>query len=110
MRLNNNKKGSESMTNKKRFVAGLTAALFLAVILSFSFVIALEAGHECIGENCGICLIISACENVLESAGCAAAVILISAAVLHTVCRILKHFAKVPSHRSLISLKVKLSY
>lgn len=51
----------------KRILSGTMAALFLAVMLFSSFFIAVEADHDCTGEDCPICAVIHQCENTLRS-------------------------------------------
>ena len=43
------------MTKKTRITALLLAAAILTVMLCSAFYLALEAGHDCIGDGCAIC-------------------------------------------------------
>ena len=53
------------MTKKPCFMTRLLAAV-LAVVMLFSAVyIAVEADHDCSGEDCAICHQIGVCENLL---------------------------------------------
>ena len=75
------------MTKKPCFMTRLLAAV-LAVVMLFSAVyIAVEADHDCSGEDCAICRQISICENLLKTLGLAGAAAAISAAFTYTVCR-----------------------
>ena len=51
----------------KRILSGTMAALFLAAMLFSSFFIAVEADHDCTGEDCPICAVVHQCENTLRS-------------------------------------------
>ena len=64
------------MTKKTRITALLLAAAILTVMLCSAFYLALEAGHDCIGDGCAICCQIAVCRNVLKKLSlsvCAAA-------------------------------------
>ena len=68
------------MTKKPCFMTRLLAAV-LAVVMLFSAVyIAVEADHDCSGEDCAICQQIGVCENLLKSLGLAGAAAVITAA------------------------------
>ena len=43
------------MTKKLRLITGLLAAVLAAVMLSSAVYIAVEANHNCSGEDCAIC-------------------------------------------------------
>ena len=51
------------MTAKPRRLALLVACAFLFVILSCTVLISINLLHDCIGENCPICLQIAAIER-----------------------------------------------
>lgn len=55
------------MTGKQRKTA-LVAALFLVCVLLVSVLVpALEADHECVGEDCPVCAMISLCGSFLRA-------------------------------------------
>ena len=54
------------MTNKKRLVAVVMAAIIFIVVMASLLVVAHEADHDCIGENCPICTVIALCQNTLK--------------------------------------------
>ncbi|MBQ6431170.1 MAG: hypothetical protein IJJ99_04775 [Oscillospiraceae bacterium] len=54
------------MTNHRRFVAGILAVLVLFAVATL-FVLALEADHDCIGEDCPVCAVISSCQKALKT-------------------------------------------
>ena len=78
-------------------------ALFSAVY------IAVEADHDCSGEDCAICHQIGVCENLLKSLGLAGAAAAISAAFTYTVCKAILPCTEMIGTLTLVSLKVKLS-
>lgn len=97
------------MTKKPCFMTRLLAAV-LAVVMLFSAVyIAVEADHDCSGEDCAICRQISICENLLKTLGLAGAAAAISAAFTYTVCRAILPRAEMNGTLTLVALKVKLS-
>ena len=97
------------MTKKPCFMTRLLAAV-LAVVMLFSAVyIAVEADHDCSGEDCAICHQIGVCENLLKSLGLAGAAAAISAAFTYTVCRAILPRTEMNGTLTLVALKVKLS-
>ena len=97
------------MTKKPCFMTRLLAAV-LAVVMLFSAVyIAVEADHDCSGDDCAICHQIGVCENLLKSLGLAGAAAAISAAYAYTVCRAILPCAEMNGTLTLVALKVKLS-
>ena len=104
------KRGEGNMTKKPCFMTRLLAAVVLAVVmLSSAVYIAVEADHDCSGEDCAICHQIGVCENLLKSLGLAGAAAAISAAFTYTVCRAILPCAETIGTLTLVSLKVKLS-
>ena len=97
------------MTKKSRLITGLLAAVLAAVMLSSAVYIAVEANHNCSGEDCAICRQISICENLLKTLGLAGAAAAISAAFTYTVCRAILPCAEMNGTLTLVALKVKLS-
>ena len=55
------------MTKKFRFMVRLLAVVLAVVMLSSAVYIAVEADHDCSGDDCAICRQISICENLLKS-------------------------------------------
>ena len=88
------------MTKKSRLITGLLAAVLAAVMLSSAVYIAVEANHNCSGEDCAICHQLQVCENLLKSIGLAGAA---------APCRVIPSCAEVVRTFTLVSLKVKLS-
>ena len=75
------------MTKRPCFMTRLLAVVLAVVMLSSAIYIAVEADHDCSGDDCAICRQISVCENLLKSLGLAGAAAAISAAFTYTVCR-----------------------
>lgn len=97
------------MTKKPCFMTRLLAAV-LAVVMLFSAVyIAVEADHDCSGEDCAICHQIGVCENLLKSLGLAGAVAAITAVLTYTMCRAILPCTETIGTLTLVALKVKLS-
>ena len=97
------------MTKKSRLITGLLAAVLAAVMLSSAVYIAVEANHNCSGEDCTICHQLQVCENLLKSIGLAGAAAVFVAAVRYAPCRVIPSCAEVVRTFTLVSLKVKLS-
>ena len=97
------------MTKKLCFMTRLLAAVLAVVMLSSAIYLAVEANHDCSGEDCAICRQISICENLLKSLGLAGAAAAITAAFTYTVCRAILPCAEMNGTLTLVALKVKLS-
>ena len=97
------------MTKKLCFMTRLLAAVLAVVMLSSAIYIAVEANHDCSGDDCAICRQISICENLLKSLGLAGAAAAITAALPYTVCRAILPCAEMSGTLTLVALKVKLS-
>ena len=97
------------MTKKICFMTRLLAAVLAVVMLSSAVYIAVEADHDCSGDDCAICRQISICENLLKTLGLAGAAAAISAAFTYTVCKAILPCAERLGTGTLVSLKVKLS-
>ena len=95
--------------NKPKYIASALAVL-LAFVMLFSVVyIALEADHDCCGEDCAVCVQLRTCENLLRNLFLTA-VLLSAAGCLCTLNLAIAYpnFRFAHSH-TLIALKVKLS-
>ena len=53
----------------KRIAAGSMAVLMFFIMLFSASFIAIEADHDCTGEDCPICACIAQCENTLHQIG-----------------------------------------
>jgi hypothetical protein len=63
------------MRSGRRLFALALAVLVLLAVLFPAFYIALEADHDCAGEDCGICLSIRQCVSLLHRVISAAVVL-----------------------------------
>ena len=97
------------MTKKSRLITRLLAAVLAAVMLSSAVYVAVEANHDCSGEDCAICHQISICENLLKFLGFAGTAAAITAAFIYTLCKALLPCTETIGTLTLVSLKVKLS-
>ena len=97
------------MTKRFQFMTGLLAVVLAVVMLSSEVYIAVEADHNCSGEDCAICHQISTCENLLKSLGLASAAASITAAFAYTLCKAILPCTAMTDTLTLVSLKVKLS-
>ena len=97
------------MTKKPCFMTRLLVAVLAVVMLSSAIYIAVEADHDCSGDDCAICRQISICQNLLKSLGLAGAAAAITAAFTYTVRREILPCAEMTGTLTLVALKVKLS-
>ena len=100
--------GVSKMKKTKRAAIVLACVLFFAMLLSVLF-IAHETGHDCIGEDCQVCIRIASCENNLKNisgAVCAAGML---AAVCYVFVRTILPMCSFCAASSPVTLKVKLS-
>ena len=97
------------MTKKLCFMTRLLAAVLAVVILSSAIYLAVEASHDCSGEDCAICHQIGVCENLLKSLGLASAAAAVTAAFTYTMCKAILPCAETTDTLTLVALKVKLS-
>ena len=97
------------MTKKLCFMTRLLAAVLAVVMLSSAVYLAVEADHDCSGDDCAICRQISICENLLKSLGLAGAAAAVTAAFTYTMCKAILPCAEMTDTLTLVALKVKLS-
>jgi len=97
------------MAKNKKLLAGFITLAILFMLLFSIFYITAEARHQCIGENCPICLEVQACVQALNTlgTGLATTVAVFAAAHLFVIC-LMPVFHRSPS-LTLVSLKVKLT-
>ena len=97
------------MNGHNRVSAALLACALVCVLLFSVFFIALEAEHDCAGEDCAVCAVLTLCENLLRQLPCftaAAAGFLLCHAGVYAV------FTRRASPRAFstpVTLRVKLS-
>ena len=97
------------MTKKFRFMVRLLAVVLAVVMLSSAVYLAVEADHDCSGDDCAICRQISICENLLKTLGLAGAATAVTAAFTYALCRAILPRAEMNGTLTLVALKVKLS-
>ena len=97
------------MSKIRRVLTVLLAAAVLFMMLSSVFYIAIEADHDCAGEDCPICYQISVCEYTLKSVGQAVLVLILAGFIGIFIISLPAFTKKLAYHTSLVSLKVKLS-
>ncbi|MCR5689091.1 MAG: hypothetical protein K6G71_02470 [Clostridiales bacterium] len=96
------------MVTKRRFAVAILAALILVAVTASLFVVLHEAGHECIGEGCPICAVVSVCRNVLKTLSVALAVFAAAAASGYFAVFFITVFNASLHKETPVSLKVKL--
>mgnify|MGYP000188915606 CR=1 FL=1 len=101
-------RGGGTMKSRMHFLNVAMAAMLVFVVLFFSFYIASEASHDCVGEDCPICQQISVCENVLRNISLGAAVTIGTLMLISILYR--RHVIDNKKFQActLISLKVEL--
>ena len=97
------------MTKKLCFMTRLLAVVLAIVMLSSAIYLAVEANHDCSGDDCAIFRQISICENLLKSLGLAGAAAAITAAFTYAVCKAILPCTEMNGTLTLVALKVKLS-
>lgn len=97
------------MEKKRRIVAMLLAVTVLFVMVYSALFIAVESGHDCIGESCPICCQLNACRNTLKNLSLAACAVFFFAALTYTLCRFVFACAEHVYYYTLVNLKIKLS-
>ena len=97
------------MNHKRRLAALVFAALFLITVITSLFVIAHEADHTCIGEDCAVCALVSVCQHTIRTL-CSALIAAACAVGCFGFLRIADGFGSIQAHQKTpVSLKVKLS-
>ncbi len=73
-------------SDRKKFVAGIMAVMMLVVLLaSFTFFMH-EAGHECTGEDCEVCIQLEHCSHLVKKIGTGMLTAGVCMLVILTVC------------------------
>lgn len=102
-------KGGANMAKQKRIAAALIAAAMLLVLLGAALFLIEEAGHDCIGEGCPVCLQMSICRNTLKGFAPALCALVFAAAVRRALYDYISAWVDVIPSFTLVALKVKLS-
>lgn len=95
------------MKQIKRLCAVL-ALLYALIIFSAAAFEVKEYGHDCCGEGCGICAVISICQNILKIGGGILKAALVAALAYIIVKASALAKEKTANGSTLISLKVRL--
>ncbi len=97
------------MEKKKRIAALFLAMTVLFVVIYSALFIAVEADHDCVGENCPICYQINVCQNALKNLSLAVSAAGFAAVFTYTLCRGISVCTDYVQSYTLVFLKVKLS-
>ena len=94
---------------QKRIAAGILGMLLLLIMLFSSFYLAVEADHDCSGEDCPVCACIQQCENTLHRIGAGTASL--AGVVIPVVCMAVSMllFTLAASEETPVSRKVRLN-
>ena len=96
------------MTNKKRLAGVILAALILFALMTSLLIIIHEADHDCTGENCPVCAVISVCQNTLKTLGGIPGAAALAFACFCFTASVIA-FSRIISYKETpVSLKVKL--
>ena len=98
--------------NAKRFcqLAAVAASFVLvAFLLVSSAFIAMEAGHDCDGDDCPICSCIFQCENLLRQMHGGIFVSVIAILLLSQVFLVIRPIPAILKRDSLVNLRVRLN-
>ena len=97
------------MAKQKRIAAALIAAAMLLVLLGAALFLIEEAGHDCIGEGCPVCLQMGICRNTLKGFALALCALVFAAVVRRALYDYISAWVDVIPSCTLVALKVKLS-
>ncbi len=96
------------MAKVRRLSAVLLVAFVLVAMMFSLFMIIHEAGHDCIGDNCPVCAVITLCQNTLKALGDALLAAALVFACFCSAASVLSLSRIATYNRTPISLKVKL--
>ncbi|MBR6049630.1 MAG: hypothetical protein IKP68_00320 [Clostridia bacterium] len=96
------------MANMRRFVAVIIAVLVIVAVMTSLFVVAHEADHDCVGEDCHVCAVIAACQTILKTLRDALVVAATALVCIAIAAPLVYLFRIRSSHTTPISLKDKL--
>ncbi len=96
------------MTKRIRAISAVTAITVVFVLLFSILYIAVEADHDCTGENCPICEQIAICQQRLKQVSSGTAVIAFGLFAFFTLCVVQSSYTALQRLCTLITLKVKL--
>lgn len=96
------------MSKLKRFLIIAVTLIISFAMLSSVIFIAVEADHDCSGEECEICCAITACINVLRIFNAAVAFSAVSTAAFYAVIKALGRQSFTSYCKTPVALKTKL--
>lgn len=94
---------------KRRLLAGVFCALFIAALTASGLFVAAHAQHHCTGDHCPVCAVLCACMGLLRPAAVFALLALAACAALLAARWRLRAKRFNGFFVTLVSLKVKLS-
>lgn len=97
------------MKRNTRIQAVLIAFAVLFIMLSSALYIAVEADHDCTGQDCPICEQIHVCENNLKNVSLAVCTVAFAAELQYILCRKISDCTDFVQSHTLVTFKVKLS-
>lgn len=92
-----------------KFLAGAVGIMVALAFVFSAFFIAVEADHDCEGEECHICRTLELCEGILHQSGSAVAVTAAAAATAWVVCAVSIPVAAYVPGATLVTDKVKMN-
>ncbi len=92
-----------------RITAGVMVLMMLVAVLFAAFCIAIEADHECSGDDCPICSFIHQCVSTFHSIGNGPAVRRAAAATIILISLVMAFAITALYQNTLISRKVRLN-
>ncbi len=98
------------MVNKKsRIVAFLLAVFLLLAIFFYESFVVTHIHHDCVGDNCPICLEIQMVEGMIQQIGLALIGFVCILAGIHYAIEYLSRTNLVPLFRTPVKLKVRMN-
>lgn len=97
------------MAKQKRIAAALIAAAMLLVLLGAALFLIEEAGHDCIGEGCPVCLQMGVYQHVLKGFAVVPCALVLAAAARRALYGYISAWFDVIPSFTLVAVKVKLS-
>lgn len=100
---------SQHLANKTRLFAVLVAAVLVCALLFSVLFLVVEAHHDCDGDDCAICALITVCEDLLQKLSLAALALITAVLVSRVIAVLIRSAVCLSQQATLITLKVKLS-
>lgn len=92
-----------------KVLAGIVGIMVALAFVFSLFFIAVEADHECEGEDCHICRTLEACEGLLRQSGSAVSSNACMAATVWIVCLLAVPVVNSVQDKTLVTDKVKMN-